>query len=353
MNKKEHKQRFALTLLVSCFVFVIITVAVLITVGIIYLLLKVGVIDSIDGQPNLSEIFVFMSLVSMVTGFLLTMLTGKLSLKSVNHMINQLNRLSEGDFKVRLKFGKPIGNHPTFREVEKSFNRAAEELEHTEMLRSDFVDNFSHEFKTPIVSIAGFAGLLRNSSLTEEQRQEYLAVIEEEALRLSNMATNVLNLTKVESQTILTDVSEFNLSEQSRSVVLLLADKWTQKKIDMDIDFGEHMICANEKLLKQIWFNLLDNAIKYSDIGCKITVKITEDENEISVAVSDHGKDIPPESIARIFNKFYQADESRSTEGNGIGIAIVKKVTDLHNGKVFAESGGGTTVFTVRLPAKQ
>lgn len=190
-------------------------------------------------------------------------MTGKIILKPIKRIIDQLDRLASGDFKTRLHFGKPIADHPTFKQVEKSFNRAAEELDYTEMLRSDFINNFSHEFKTPIVSIAGFAKLLRRGNLTDEQKEEYLEVIEEESLRLSAMANNVLNLTRVENQTILTEVTRFNLSEQIRGAVLLLAEKWTPKNLYMDMQFGEHMICANEELLKQVWINLLDNAIKF------------------------------------------------------------------------------------------
>ena len=353
MNKEERKQHFRLALLVSLFVFAIIAVAAILAIAIIYFLLNIGVIDSIEGQPKFSDIVIFMSLISMVIGFLITMLTSKITLKPFNCIIDQLNRLSKGEFKARLEFGKPIGVHPTFREIETSFNRAAKELEQTEVLRNDFINNFSHEFKTPIVSIAGFAKLLRHGNLTEEQKQEYLSIIEEESLRLSYMATNVLNLTKVENQTILTDVSKFNLSEQIRSAILLLADKWSQKNLSMDIDFGEHLIYANEELLKQIWINLLDNAIKFSEPNDKISVKILEDKEETFVAISNPGKSIPPENLSRIFNKFYQADESHSSEGNGIGLAIVKKVVDLHNGQVSVESNGGTTTFTVKLPRKQ
>lgn len=136
-------------------------------------------------------------------------------------MIDGINNLAAGNFRVRLKFGWPITNHPAFAKLSDSFNKMAEDLEHTEMLRSDFINNFSHEFKTPIVSIAGFAKLLKRSNLTEAQRAEYLNVIEEESMRLSQMATNVLNLTKVENQSILTDVSRYNLSEQLRSCILL------------------------------------------------------------------------------------------------------------------------------------
>ena len=221
------------------------------------------------------------------------------------------------------------------------------------MLRGDFINNFSHEFKTPIVSIAGFAKLLRRGNLTEKQKEEYLEVIEEESLRLSAMANKVLNMTRVESQTILTDVTLFNLSEQIRGAVLLLVEKWTPKNLYMDMQFGEHMIYANEELLKQIWINLLDNAVKFSEPDGTVTVGIVEEGEYLRVYVSNHGKEIPKESIRHIFNKFYQADESHSAEGNGIGLAIVKKVCDLHGGTVSVNSENGTTTFTVVLPKQQ
>lgn len=351
--RKEKHPRFALTLLLSLFVFAVITVAILLAIAVIYFLVKSGVIVSNEGQPKISDILLFMLLISTVIGFLLTLPASKIYLKPFNRVIDQLDRLSKGDFQARLEFGRPIGELPAFKEIQRSFNRAAEELERTEVLRTDFINNFSHEFKTPIVSIAGFAKLLRRGSLTEEEEREYLAVIEEESLRLSSMAINVLNLTKVESQTILTNVSKFNLSEQIRGAILILVDKWSQKSLDMDIDFGEHMIYANEELLKQVWINLLDNAVKFSEPGGKITVAIAEGGEELCVSISNYGKDIPADCLARVFYKFYQADESHSSDGNGIGLAIVKRVVDLHNGKVSVRSGGGTTTFTVKLPRKQ
>ncbi len=351
--KRDKHPRFTLTLLLSVFVFVIITVAIVLAIAILYLLVRFGVLGSAEEQPGISDILLFLLLISTGTGFLLALPASKIYLKPFNRVIDKLDRLSRGDFRARLAFGRPIGELPAFQEIERSFNRAAEELEHTEVLRTDFINNFSHEFKTPIVSIAGFAKLLRRGNLTEEEEQEYLAVIEEESLRLSSMAINVLNLTKVENQTILTNVSKFNLSEQIRGAILVLEDKWTQKELEMDIDFGEHLIYANEELLKQVWLNLLDNAVKFSEPGGRIRVEIAEGERETSVAISNNGKDIPADCLERVFNKFYQADESHSSEGNGIGLAIVKKVVELHNGRVSVSSEGGITTFTVTLPERQ
>lgn len=350
MRKPEHKQKIALTLLFSLFIFAVNTVVLLLSIAVVYMFTRLDIIEVTGGRVRLHNVLSFLFYSSVVIGVIITYLMGKISIKPFDRIISQLDRLAKGDFKARLHFGRPIGIHPTFRRVEKSFNRAAEELEHTEMLRSDFINNFSHEFKTPIVSIAGFAKLLRRGNLSDEQKEEYLAVIEEESLRLAAMANNVLSLTRVENQTILTDVTEFNLSEQIRSAVLLLADKWTAKNINMDIQLEEHLICGNEELLKQVWINLLDNAVKFSEPDGTVSVSASEDERNVTVTVTNGGSEIPLDSIGHIFNKFYQADESHSSEGNGIGLAIVKKVCDLHSGSVKAESFGGKTSFTVCLP---
>ena len=229
----------------------------------------------------------------------------------------------------------------------------AEELENTEMLRGDFINNFSHEFKTPIVSIAGLAKLVNKGDLDEEQRSQYLNTIESESLRLADMATNVLNLTKVENQTILSEITEYNLSEQIRSCVLLLENKWTQKDIGLSLDFDEINIEGNEELLKQIWINLTDNAIKFSPKGGTVTIEIEEDSEYTTVRVKNTGSEISEADRRKIWNKFYQADKSHTTEGNGIGLAIVKRIVDLHGGEVDVESGNGEVCFSVALPCEQ
>lgn len=352
-RKSERRQRIKMTVFLSLFLFAVNAVVLLLTIAVIYMLARFDVIKMTEGKVPLSHVLKFMFYTSIIIGIFITAFTGKITTKPLNRIVGQLDRLAKGDFKTRLHFARPISDNPTFQKIENSFNCAAEELEHTEMLRNDFINNFSHEFKTPIVSIAGFAKLIRHGNLTEEQKNEYLAVIEEESLRLSAMATNVLNPTKVENQTILTDVTNFNVSEQIRNVMLLLVDKWTAKNLYPDMQFGEHFIEGNEELLKQVWINLLDNAIKFSDENGTISVTITEDDTTVHIAVSNYGEAIPDDSTGQIFNKFYQADESHSSEGNGIGLAIVKKVCELHSGSVSAESKDGRTTFTVILPKKQ
>lgn len=264
-----------------------------------------------------------------------------------------MNRLASGDFKARLSIWKPLKNHPTFAEITDSFNTMAQELENTQMLRSDFINNFSHEFKTPIVSIAGFAKLIRKGNLTDEQKEEYLAIIEEESLRLSAMATNVLALTNIENQTILTDVSTYNLSEQLRSCVLLLEEYWSRRNLSLELEFDEYEISANEELLRQVWINLLDNAIKFSPPTGEVILQITQKESILRVRVTNFGSEIPEDKMDKIWGKFYQADESHASQGNGIGLAIVKYIVELHKGEVSVKSQNGMTTFTVELPKEQ
>ena len=194
--------------------------------------------------------------------------------------------------------------------------------------------------------------MLKHGNLNEEKRKECLDIIEEESLRLSQMATNVLNLTKVENQSILTDVSEYNLSEQIRTCVLVLENKWSKKHIDLSLPDEEYYVKANEELLKQVWINLIDNAIKFSKDYGIVDIQIGKDGESIHITVSNDGEEIPEDAREKIFNKFYQADESHATEGNGVGLAVVKKIVDLHGGNVSVSCADGRTAFTVSLPRK-
>ena len=353
MKKLERPHRMALTLLFTALVLGFMLITLLIVGTILYFLIRLEVLTGPDqtviSAGRIINVFV---LSALVIGAGMTFFLGKIPMKPVNKLINQMNRLAAGDYRARIDYGEFWGKYPTIAELTDSFNRMATELQSTEMLRNDFINNFSHEFKTPIVSIAGFAKLLKHEQLTPQQT-EYVKIIEEESLRLSRMATNVLNLTKVENQTILTDVTRFNLSEQLRDSILLLAEKWEKKDLIFSLDLDEHDIEANEGLLKQVWINLLDNAVKFSPDGGSVGVQIEETERTLRISVTNSGGEIAPEHQKRIFNKFYQADESHASEGNGIGLAIVKRVTELHGGEVCVQCGNGMITFTVELPKVQ
>ena len=350
MSKKDKKDRKSLTLLLSVVVIGYLLITTVLVGVALFLLVR---LDVLSGENQTAPMLILiLVLANIVVGTVVTFFLIRIPMKPVNLLIDQMDRLASGDYKARIKFGRILSNHATMTELADSFNKLAQELESTEMLRSDFINNFSHEFKTPIVSIAGFAKLLKRGNLTKEQQAEYLDVIEAESLRLSYMATNVLNLTKVENQTILTDVSAFNLSEQLRSSILLLANKWESKNQDFQLYFGEHEIHANEELLKQVWINLIENAIKFSPEGGIIEIEVKESADTLTVSVRNGGAEISPENQKKIFNKFYQADESHAAEGNGVGLAIVKRVVQLHSGTVSVTSQDGLNTFTVVLPKK-
>lgn len=350
-DKEIKKGRFSLTLLFSCVVFLILLVSLGIAFLLLYLLTTYGHMPaSEDGLLHPMPILLLMSAVSLISGTIITFITSTFPLKPVNRVINQMNRLAGGDFTVRLSFGKLAQSHPAMAEIINSFNLMAAQLEGTELLRSDFINDFSHEFKTPIVSIAGFARLLKEGGLTQAQQKEYIDIIEEESLRLASMATNILELTRVESQSILTDISTYNLSEQIRGCVLLLENKWESKEQEMDLQFEEYDIAASEELLKQVWINLLDNAIKFCPEKGRITIAIREENDCFLTGITNTGSDISPEDQEKIFNKFYQADKSHATTGNGIGLAIVKRIVSLHQGTISVHSGPEGVTFSVWLP---
>ena len=351
MRRQKKQRHFGLLLMFVLVLFAAGLVNSGITTLAVYVLVQNGVLQfSADVVPDAGRLMVFNMLLSIPVCLLVSAAVSKFPLKPVRDLIDGMDRLASGDFKTRISVGKIMRRYPAYVEVSESFNKMAEELESTEMLRSDFINNFSHEFKTPIVSIAGFAKLLKRGNLSEKEQKQYLNAIEEESMRLSSMATNVLSLTKVENQTILTDVTEYNLSEQIRSCMLILESKWSKKDIELQLDFGEFSVRASEELLKQVWINLLDNAVKFTPDGHTIQVRIEENEHILAVEIRNTGSEIPAESQGKIFNKFYQADESHAAQGNGVGLAIVKRVADLHGGRVGVSSGNGVTAFRVELP---
>lgn len=350
MSKEERIKRILRMVLFGLMIAGFTLLSILVG-GPLYEALKSGVLARINHKPlSVAITMIIIVATSYIVGEVVFLCLKKIPLRMMHMLIDKMNSLAAGDFKVRVKLSDPLKWYFGVEELENSFNVMAEQLENTEMFRKDFINNFSHEFKTPIVSIAGFAKLLKRGNLTEKQRAEYLDIIEEESLRLSTMATNVLNLTKVENQTILTDISYFNLSEQLRNCVLLLEAKWSKKNIDFEIEFDEYMFSANEELLKQVWINLIDNAIKFSPERETIELLIKDEEDAITVSVANKGSEITPEQQKRIFNKFYQADESHSSEGNGVGLALVKSIVELHEGVVSVSSENNITVFTVELP---
>jgi len=286
--------------------------------------------------------------VCIAIGTILSALLSRWFLKPVNQLIRATRAVAMGDFSVHVE---EVGAKSELVELIKSFNTMAEELGSLELFRRDFINTFSHEFKTPIVSIRGFARQLKNPQLTDEQRREYIDIIIGEADRLTNMSANILMLTRLENQQIITDCEQIRIDEQLRSCILLLEKQWMKKQITFNLELEEVTFHGNQELLSQIWLNLIGNAVKFSNDGGEIRVSCKKDKKRLTVEVEDHGIGMDAETQKRIFEQFYQGATSRATEGNGLGLSITKRMVELMRGEIEVKSEKDSgSVFTVRLP---
>lgn len=345
MNRfKSSLKYFRLTLFFAFIVFIIMFATMCLVFFGAHFLSKVGFIEG--GDVERFPLLLF-CIFSVLVGTVLSAIFSKIPLKPIREIMAAIDKIADGDYSARLSLRGP----EDFKILSDKFNHMAEEIGSVEMLRTDFVNNFSHEFKTPIVSIRGFAKALKWDDLTPEEHDEYLDIIISESERLSELSLNVLYLSKIENQTILANRQRFNLSEQIRLVVAILDQKLSEKQLEIVFDTAEYYITANEEMMKQVWINLLDNAIKFSPIGGKIEIRIKETGDTISVIISDQGSGMSPETREHIFDKFYQGDLSHSSKGNGLGLSIVKKVIDLHGGNIIVHSSDKGSSFNISVKA--
>ncbi|MDR0783449.1 MAG: HAMP domain-containing histidine kinase [Propionibacteriaceae bacterium] len=269
------------------------------------------------------------------------------ALRPIRLVIEAMHQVAAGDFQVQVDLKGIL----ELEELSESFNKMTAELASIDGLRSDFVDDFSHELRTPIASLRGFAQLLKDGDLSEGERQEYLDIIITESERLARLATNILALSKYESMGIITEKSQFRLDEQIRRTILLAESEWAARDIQVDVLLDEVSFVGNEDLTEQIWINLLDNAIKFCEDGGEIRVRANEWNHGIRVTIADTGFGMDQATQARIFDQFYQADAARAGAGNGLGLAIVKRIVELHGGVITVDSEPGRgSAFTVDLP---
>jgi signal transduction histidine kinase len=335
-------KKFQMAMLFAVIIFILLLFTMLLMLVGIFVLSQLGIVKP---NPTITPFFMF-AIFSIIVGTIVAMVFSRFPLSPLREIISASDRLAEGDFDVRINLRGP----EELQNLNSSFNHMAEELGSIEMLRSDFVNNFSHEFKTPIVSVRGFAKILKYEDLTKEERDEYLDIIIYESERLAELATNVLNLSKVENQMILKDKTCYNGSEQIRRIIAILENKWAEKNIEILFDYDEINVCGNEELLNQLWTNLLDNAIKFSPENSTITINISQKPEKITITFTDQGIGISQGAADRIFDKFYQGDTSHATKGNGIGLTIAKRIVELHEGSITVKSNDIGTSFIVELP---
>ena len=270
--------------------------------------------------------------------------------RPVKKITDAVEKIMQGDFSVRVEPMRGIAME-SFNQIGVAINKMAEELSGTETLRTDFIANVSHELKTPLAVMGNYATMLQRPGITEEERVEYAKSISEAARRLAQLITNILKLNKLENQKIFPKTEEYDLGEQLCECLLTFEDAWERKELNIETDIADDVrIRSDAELLSLVWNNLISNAVKFTPEGGTIGVSMKAENGYVIISVSDTGCGIKPEVGQHIFEKFYQGDTSHATQGNGLGLALVKRVVDILNGEISVQSvyGQGTT-FTVKI----
>lgn len=283
-------------------------------------------------------------------GIILIILLARSVVKPILRLNTATKEVAKGNFDIQVK----TKSKDEIGQLTENFNKMTKELKNIDYLRKDFISNVSHEFKTPIASIQGFAKLLQNKGLSEKERNEYTSIIVEETHRLSNLSANMLKLSKLENQEILEEGNIFSLDEQIRKSILLLAYEWNKKNIEFDLELEKINYYANEDLLQQVWINLISNAIRYSKNSDIIKITLQKTSSNIEIKITDEGVGITEKAIGRIFEKFYQEDKSHNSTGNGLGLPLVKTILDLFNADINVKSTANKgSTFIVKLPLQR
>ena len=307
------------------------------------------------GDPVVVSFVMFV--VAMAFALLLTvvdMLRRRFTVeKQVLEIVKATDKIAGGDFSVRLPISHSLEQYSNLDIVKENLNKMTEELSKTEVLRTDFISSVSHEIKTPLSIIRNYAKALAKDDLDETARKRYAETLVGASERLTALVTNILKLNKLEILEILPEWKKIDLSESVGECVLAMEDLMERKSIELRCDIDEVFVCAPPDLLEIVWNNLLSNAVKFTNEGGRVEISLKKVNGFAVVSVSDTGCGIPASTGERIFEKFYQGDGSRANEGNGLGLALVKKVIDVCGGEISVKSvvGKGST-FTVKLKAE-
>lgn len=352
---KWMRRHSSITLGLVLFVFVIllITMAVVACLGMVAYRLGLFPVGSMEehagGLWPLRVVgpLVLLLLISAFIGTAVAWLFSRSTLRPMRRLIAATREVAAGNFEVRVDLGHVV----EMRELAASFNTMAQELANTETLRRDFVNDFSHEFKTPIVSIRGFAKLLQQEDTSDAERVEYAGIIVQESERLVNLSKNILDLSRLENLEIVSERGPFSLDEQIRQTIALMEPRWSAGDINIEVDLEPLELVSNEDMVQQVWVNLLDNAIKFTPSGGIIDLSLQRQGDEAVFRIADDGSGMDAAQLAHIFDRFYQGDTSHAGSGNGLGLSICQRIIELCGGSLAVESAPqkGAT-FTVRLP---
>lgn len=331
-----------LTFVIFSMIIISILVATAFTAGLAYLRLLPTV-----GASPFGFLFGILGISIVIASFFAVYINNHI-LKPIRSLSDASKTVATGDFNISIDLRTDIEElNVTF----DNFNNMVKELSSIETLRNDFVANVSHEFKTPLAAIEGYTMLLQDESLSKEERDEYIKKITDSTRRLSALTGDILLISKLDNRTFASVKKDFRLDEQIREAILTHEISWTEKNLELDIELDETVYRGEESLLLQVWLNLIGNAVKFTGEGGKITVRLTDANDRITVTVSDTGIGMDENTAKHIFEKFYQGDTSHKGEGNGLGLALCKKIIAHTEGSVTVESvpDKGST-FTVILP---
>lgn len=325
------KRKLKIVFLFSIMIFVIMFFTLLVISAAVFLLIHLGLVRNSGPKPLL----ISFALMSLTVGTILSNVGIQKMIRPILEINDAVQRVAKGDFTVKISEGSIMAEVD---DMTHNFNLMIQELAGMETLRSDFISNVSHEFKTPLSAIEGYATLLQDRALTPPKRDFYVSKILYNTRRLSTLTGNILLLSRLESQEINNRQELFSLDEQLRQIILLFENRWTDKKLDMDIELESVDYYGNPDLLSHVWQNLIDNAVKFTDVGGRICVRLTQERDAVRVVVSDDGIGMSEEVMAHVFDRFYQGDPSHSTQGNGLGLALARRIVLLHHGSIEAES---------------
>jgi len=281
------------------------------------------------------SISVWLWMFSIIIGGMTAWFVNKVLLRPIKRLSSAMDEVAKGNFDIQLESGNRIKE---IKNIYDKFNLMTKELRATEILQSDFVSNVSHEIKTPITSIEGYTMLLQSEETSEEDKKVFIDKILFNTRRLSELVGNILLLSKIDNQAIEAKKRNFRLDEQIRQSILMFEQKWVEKEIVFDVDLMNTTYKGNEPLLQHVWNNLISNAIKFSPQGGKISMRLVTNEASCLFVIEDEGVGIKEEHIKKIFHKFYQVDDSRRQEGNGLGLTLAKKILDISGGEIFVET---------------
>lgn len=343
-NSSQRRHHFSFAFMFSGATIVGITV----TTGMVFSLMWFFSSDNTISLENVNIINMFF--LTLVLSTLITFTLRKLFITPLIRLTDAMNKVAAGDFSISLECDS---RQTDLTEVYSSFNTMVSELARTDTLQADFISNVSHEFKTPINAIEGYASLLQDSSLSKVEQDTYVDKIIFNTRRLSELVGNVLLLSKVSNQKIQPKLCTYRLDEQIRQAILALESRWEPKNIDFDIELDTVEYTGAENLMSHVWTNLIDNAVKFSNHEGEIKIRLSHTEDIAIFTISNKGTYIPEDSIDRIFLKFYQCDTSRKSEGNGLGLPLAKMILDISDGEIFVESSKNSgTKFKVLLPLR-